>query len=106
MDEITYLFIIKAFMCIMPFTLTLISVFAWSCITSKATDQPAFWLSLICIGILLGEIVRGWLILNGVLPPHPKDVTVWIMQMIPFGGLVYAILERYWKKMATLLKQD
>jgi hypothetical protein len=95
MTETQYLTLIKMFMILMPLELGIVGMFAWACIKNQDTNHPAFWYALLCIGVLLPEIVRGVCILYQKMPPHPKHVELWIIELIPFGGFIYEICKRY-----------
>lgn len=98
MNARTYMIIIRCFMVSMPVMLLWLVRFIRVSRKTGQTQNPVYEWALICSGILAGEIVRGWLILRGILPPHPKNVYVWLAQLVPFGGLFYAILARQFRK--------
>ena len=92
MTESTYLAIIRIFMVIMPLELGIVALFARACIKTGQTNQPAFWFSLLCIGVLIPEMLRSIFILLGELPPHRKLLCLWIMELAPFGGFIHEIV--------------
>lgn len=101
-----YVLIIKVFMTIMPIELIFVATFAWACIDNKDTHQPAFWYALLCIGVLVPEIIRGAFILSGDMEPVHKQVALWILELIPFGGFLYELKKRYASKFWANFRSD
>ena len=101
-----YYIIIQLFMIVMPVELCLVSLFAKICIQNKTTDQPAFWYALMCVGVLIPEMIRGTFILFGNIPPHCKDVQLWILELFPFGGFAYEILKKHLRNVLTKIRNE
>lgn len=106
MSETTYLTLLRVFMIIMPIELGLVALFAWACIHTEQTHQPAFWFALLCIGVLIPEILRSLLILLGELPPHRKLLLLWMVELSPFGGFLHEIIRRYVYKIRANFRND
>ena len=93
-----YRILVKVFMGIMPLFFVIMLAYGHACIRSKRTDQPAFWYAMFYAGVLFTEMLRGILILMGVMAAHPKDVYYWLAQHIPLGGFLYEVGKRHLKK--------
>lgn len=106
MTTTQYLNIIYMFLVLMPLELGIVAAFAWACIRDEHTNQPAFWYALMCIGVLIPEIIRGVMIVSGMMPAHCKHVQLWIAELAPFGGFIYEVVKRYLDKVRTKIRSD
>ncbi len=72
------------------------------CIRQNTTRHRMFWAAYVCLVILSYELVRVWLIWNGVILPEPKSLIWFIAEHVSFGIVAYEICKKWGQSLVFL----